>query len=913
MSDQFGGLPTELAWKIFIDRYTIKDQERNFQAGELAVVQTNDDPKWPKKELGRVVEVSADGDRLDIELLTGADKGRRLTRRRHECDRPLETDLRQVAERIARGLAEVEPDEESRRHWARVFADEIAALRVVPGGRVWAGAGTGIPLTLFNCYVLPNPKDSRQGIVETLGQMIEVMSRGGGVGINVSSLRPYRAVVKGVNGRSSGAVSWMELYSLATGLVEQGGSRRGALMLQLDIRHPDWKRFVDCKKVAGKVENANISLRITDEFMEAVKEDRDWTFWFPDTTHPEYDRIWDGDFDEWERLGLPKIEYETLPARRVWDEIIQGAWESAEPGIVFSSRHQKESNSWYFNPLICTNPCAEEPLPAWGVCTLGHINLSRMYDAGRNDVDWEQLRFSVRTLVRLLDDVVDATPYFIEANRENQMRERRIGAGTLGLGELLIRLGLRYGSPEAVEFTDKLYRFIAVEAYKASVDLAREKGPFPAFDAEKFLQSGFMQRMPEEVRELVRAHGIRNVTVLTQAPTGTVGTMLDTSTGIEPFYSLQFYRQSRLGKDLQYVRVAREWLENHPGQELPDYFVGAMDLTPEEHIAMQAAVQRWTDASISKTANAPAGYTKEQTAQLYMLAYDLGCKGVTVYRDKSRDEQVLHDASKQGAGAPAAEGQGGTGTAVAAAGSTAPAPVAPAVDAATGFAVNGTWGSIKPVPRPAQLNGVTMRKPTPLGNLFITLNTYEGRPFELFAQIGKAGSDVTAFTEAIARLVSLAFRSGVDPWEVVEQLAAIGGSQSVGFGARRVRSVPDAIAQALADYLEGQAQEDPAALLARGQTSVFDAQQAGGGTQAGDAAGAAGGAGALQAAPVAPGSGTELGGTTVGGVRIPAGGANGAGGNGVRLSFDLCPECGSMAYVYEEGCAKCMACGHSRC
>ncbi|HEY8450155.1 MAG TPA: LAGLIDADG family homing endonuclease, partial [Bacillota bacterium] len=357
MSEAYGGLPTELSWKIFIDRYTIKDQSRAFRPGDLAVVQTNDDMKWPKKELARVIEIDAGADRIELELVTGPDKGQRISRHRRECDRPVETSLRQVAERIARGLAEVEPDAERRAHWQRVFADEIAALRVVPGGRVWAGAGTGIPLTLFNCYVLPNPKDSRQGIVETLGQMIEIMSRGGGVGINVSSLRPYRAVVKGVNGRSSGAVSWMELYSLATGLVEQGGSRRGALMLQLDIRHPDWKRFVDCKKVPGKVENANISLRITDEFMQAVKEDRDWTFWFPDTTHPQYDEIWTGDFDDWERRGLPRIEYETLPARQVWNEIIRAAWESAEPGVVFSTRHEKESNSWYFNPLICTNPC----------------------------------------------------------------------------------------------------------------------------------------------------------------------------------------------------------------------------------------------------------------------------------------------------------------------------------------------------------------------------------------------------------------------------------------------------------------------------------------------------------------------------------------------------------------------------
>ncbi|MBX6351640.1 MAG: adenosylcobalamin-dependent ribonucleoside-diphosphate reductase, partial [Clostridia bacterium] len=776
-------MPTELAWKIFIDRYTVKDQERRFEVGDLAVVQTGADPKWPKKELGRVLGFGPASDELEVEILTGEAKGDRRKVRRLECDRPLETTVRDVAQRIARGLAAVEPDAARRRKWAKVFADEITALRVVPGGRVWAGAGTGIPLTLFNCFVLPSPRDSRQGIVETLGRMIEIMSRGGGVGINVSSLRPYRAVVKGVNGRSSGAVSWMELYSLATGLVEQGGSRRGALMLQLDIRHPDWRRFIDCKKQPGKVENANISLRITDEFMRAVKEDRDWIFWFPDTTHPAYDDLWQGDFDDWERRGLPRVVWETVPARKVWDMIIESAWESAEPGVVFSSRHEADSNSWYFNPLVCTNPCAEQPLPAWGVCTLGHVNLARMYDPERGDVDWARLAKSVRTLVRLLDDVVDATHYFVEENRENQMRERRIGAGTMGLGELLIRLGLRYGSPEAVEFTDRLYRFIAVEAYSASAELAAEKGPFPAFDADKFLQSGFMRRMPEEVREKVRRHGMRNVTVLTQAPTGTVGTMMDTSTGIEPFYSLRFTRQSRLGVDVQHVRVAEEWLRAHPGKPLPDYFVGALDLTPEEHIAMQAAVQRWTDSSISKTANAPADYTVKQTADLYMLAYDMGCKGVTVYRDRSRYEQVLSDAS---------EGEAPARRTAAEPAASTPAAVAPAPGAAGvgGQTVNGAWGRIRPIPRPKRLVGFTDARETPLGKLFLTLNTLNGHPVELFATIGRAGSDVDAFTDAIARLVSLALRSGVDPQEVADQLIGIGGSRSLGFGPNRVRSVP---------------------------------------------------------------------------------------------------------------------------
>ncbi|MBT9258786.1 MAG: adenosylcobalamin-dependent ribonucleoside-diphosphate reductase [Clostridiales bacterium] len=839
---EYGGLPTELGWKIFIDRYTMKDQTRAFVPGDLAVVQVGDDPRWPVKELAEVLKV--EGEELELKLLTGENKGQVIRKEVRACDRPLERNIFEVARRVARGLASVEPDDERKALWEEAFYEELSGLRVVPGGRIWAGAGTGIPVTLYNCFVIPSPEDSRQGIVKTLGQMIEIMSRGGGVGITVSSLRPYRAVVRGVNGRSSGAASWMELYSLATGLVEQGGSRRGALMLQLDIRHPDWKRFVDAKKTPGKVENANISFRITDEFMEAVKEDREWTFWFPDTSHPDYDKIWRGDFDDWERRGLPKVIYETRPAREVWNEIVKAAWESAEPGVVFSTRHEKESNSWYFNPLISTNPCAEEPLPAWGVCTLGHVNLSRFYDKERDDVDWEGLKKAVRVGVRLLDNVIDHTAYFFEENRENQMKERRIGLGTLGLGELLIRLKLRYGSPEAVDFVDKLYRFIAVEAYRASIDLAKEKGPFPAFDAELFLQSGFMQRMPEEIREAIRQHGIRNVTVLTQAPTGTVGTMLDTSTGIEPFYSLKFVRRSRLGEAVQYVRVAEEWMEEHPGEELPPYFVGAMDLTPEEHIRMQAAIQRWTDSSISKTANVPADYTVEDTEKLYRLAYELGCKGVTIYRDKSRHEQVLHVAEPDD---KAKEGE-----------------------KEKGVKVNGQWGRIRPIPRPRRLQGVTDVRETPLGKLFLTLNLYKGHPFELFAQIGKAGSDVTAFTEAVARLVSLALRSGVDPREVADQLMGIGGSRSVGYGPGRVRSVPDAIGQFIAEMIQD------------GSPAAVEAEDA------------------LDTEDPSPGQ-LRLSLTTTGN------------GKSQPVSGDLCPSCGLQSLVHEEGCVHCYACGYSEC
>lgn len=831
------GFQSELSWKIFLDRYTMKDPTRAFAVGDLVIALVEPHPKWPKKDVG-VVKALLDNNYLSIELITGPQKGEVIERRQTECDRPLETTIDDVARRIAKGVSSVEKPN-VRQDVEDSFAREIAGLRFVPGGRIWAGAGTGQELTYFNCYVIPCPKDSRQGIVETLGQMIEIMSRGGGVGINISSLRPQRAIVRGVNGRSSGAVSWMDLFSRATGLVEQGGSRRGALMLQIEDWHPDVWRFIEVKKTPGMVENANISVRISDRFMDAVKKDGDWELVFPDTSDGDYDELWDGNLETWQAHGKPVIHYETVKARKLWHAIIEGAWQAAEPGIVFDERHEKDSNSWYFNPLISTNPCAEQPLPAWGVCTLGHVNLAAFYDADQNDVDWDALRGTVRMGTRFLDDIVDATPYFFDQNYENQQRERRIGLGTMGLGELLIRMGLRYGSPESIEFIDKLYEFIATQAYLYGVELAKEKGAFPAFDTEKYLQSGFMQRMPEQVRTAIREHGTRNVTILTQAPTGTVGSMVGTSTGIEPFYALTYYRQSRLGFDEQYVQVAQDWIDEHPGDALPDYFVGAMDLTPEEHVYVQAAIQRWTDSSISKTANAPSTYTVEDTAKLYELAYDLGCKGVTIYRDQSRQEQVLHlnDSNKS---------------------TDSAAPVAAPVD---------TGVDVEVYPLPAQVNGRTYRKETPAGTARVVINEVDGSPFEVFMLLGRAGSEVQSFMEALGRIISLYLRSNGNLTArrrlelVADQLKGIGGANQMGFGAGRVLSVVDGIGKLLEGHLS-QSKGESVQTVAEPQTVSASANS-----------------GRRNASP----------------------------------TYDLCPQCDAPSLIYEEGCQHCTACGYSKC
>ncbi len=796
-----------LGEKIFLDRYARKDMTKSdLHSGDLVVVCL--DPATGQREIGVVVETHGS------EVVVVLEDGQTITQPIEHVDVPLETHPDQMQDRVAKGVAAVELPSQ-RAMWEERFRWLLAGWKFVPGGRILAAAGTDQNLTYYNCYVIPAPHDSRNGIITTLEHMTEIMSRGGGVGINLSSLRPRYAYVRGVNGRSSGSVSWGSMYSFVTGLIEQGGSRRGALMLVLEVWHPDIAEFVTSKRVMGRITNANISVGITDSFMAAVEADAEWPLVFPDTAHPAFDAEWNGDLDAWLAAGRPTVTYRTVRARELWDTIIESAWASAEPGLWFSERANKDSNSRYYARLVCTNPCGEQPLPAWGVCNLGAIHLGRFVHNG--EVNWQDLRRAVHYAVRFLDNVIDVTPYFFEQNERQQKAERRIGLGTMGLAEMMIRCHVRYGSRAGNEFCDRLYGFIATEAYLASSAIAAEKGSFPMFEVGPFLESGFMQRMPEPVRQAIREHGIRNVTLLTQAPTGSTGTMVDTSTGIEPFFSWSFYRHSRLGRYEQQVNVFAEWQAEHPGAPLPDYFVTAMDLTPEEHVGVQAVVQRWVDASISKTCNVPNAYTVEQTRALYELMYRLGCKGGTVYRDGSRDEQVLHRKEASGGAA---------------------SPATPA-------AVR---------PRPRQLVGATYRIATPVGKAYVTVNrNAENEPFEVFVNLGKAGSDLAADAEAIGRLISLALRmpSPLTPEErvqqVVEELSGIGGSRAVGFGAERVRSLPDGVAHALREDLA-----QPEAAPKAEQLSLF------------------------------PGA-------------------------------DLCPVCGHATFVREEGCQKCYSCGHSEC
>jgi ribonucleoside-diphosphate reductase alpha chain len=883
---------SELGEKIFLDRYAIKDTKKESLAvGDRAVVCVN--LKTGQREIGTIEKINNDSRQVSVKMRDGSLETRAI----EHVDKPLETRPEQMFERIANHVASVEKTEELKEEWEAKFRDLMDDWKYVPAGRIFTGAGTGQNLTYYNCYVIPSPQDSRGGIFETLGQMAEIMSRGGGVGINVSSLRPRYSYVKGVNGRSSGAVSWASLYSFVTGLIEQGGSRRGALMLILNVWHPDVIDFINAKKEAGKITNANISVGITDDFMAAVKADETWDLVFPDSSDPLYKEYWNGDLGKWKKVGGRVVKHKTVKARDIWDNIITSAHSSAEPGMYFIDRANYYSNSWYFATLPCTNPCGEQPLPNWGVCNLGHVNLSKHVDMEKKDVDWNKLKTTVAGAIRFQDNIIDATPYFFDENKTQQMNERRVGMGTIGLAEMLIHLGLRYGSPEAVKFIDKLYQYIAVVAYETSVDLAREKGSFPKFEEEKFLQSGFMKQMPDYVRHLVRQYGMRNVTVMTQAPTGTIGTMVGTSTGIEPFFSWTYFRKSRLGVHKEHIKLAKDWLDAHPGEELPEYYTTAMELTPEEHVAVQAAVQRWTDSAISKTVNAPEEYTIEQTKKLYETMYDLGCKGGTIYRDGSRDEQILatdhKKLGKDAADQVEANGQhesppsGGTPPTFndqkAVAGQTIKKedPMPEKLAEEIKIQAQEYTQHISPRKRPDVMHGSTYKVSTAYGNLYVTINKDETGPFEVFSQLGKAGGFFGAQTEAICRMISLSLRSGISMTDVVEQLKGIRGPDPIFHNGERILSLPDAIANVLETYLK------------RGQTELK-----------------------LEAPKIEKAnkpveelifeSVTEevkTNGTSMVKQKVSIADMGHA---------PACPECSNML-VLAEGCAKCEACGYSKC
>ena len=693
----------------------------------------------------------------------------------------LEKDWKEVAGRVAAALTEIE-EEVKKKEYTREFFAAMRDFRVIPAGRILAGAGTGTDLIFYNCTVIPvesddpsNGNDSRHGIMDTITKIVEITSRGGGVGINWSVLRPKGSYVSRVNGRSSGSVSWMEAASSAAHQVEQGGSRRAALMFMLWDWHPDLLEFISVKRDVTKIEHANLSIAVSDKFMEAVENDALWSWRFPDFTHPKYDHLWQGNLDEWEAQGWPVIEYgldkegDVVPggnpvsARWLWNRITESAHACGEPGVVFLERYNKQSNLYYCEEIVAVNPCGEQGLGPYGVCNLCSVNLVahlREKD-GAVEIDFDLLRKSVRTAVRMSDNVIDSNKYFMPRHEEVQRKgARRIGIGTMGLADMLILMQIRYGSSECLELVDEVYKTIAYEAYRASSELAVERGSFPWFDRDAFLEAYFVKLLPRDVREQIAEQGIRNSMLLTQAPTGTTSILAGVSSGIEPVFSFEYTREDRTGTHQIKHWLVEKYLGKNPQEELPDYFVSALQLTPEEHVAVQAAIQKYVDSSISKTVNAPKDHTPEEVDRLFRLAYTLGCKGVTYFRTGSR----------KGVLTAAEEGP-------------------PEVSSV----INVPFGKLRPIKRPERLEGPSVKLKTPLGTLLVTLNYLDNRPIELLGMIGKAGSDVYAFTEAIARLVSIGLRCGIDPQVIADQLKGIGGSSTIGFGPNQITSVPDAI------------------------------------------------------------------------------------------------------------------------
>ncbi|WHX39278.1 vitamin B12-dependent ribonucleotide reductase [Mesobacillus sp. AQ2] len=734
---------------VMLDRYTFKDTEKiTLSSGDFVVLTIKEDPKFPARGLGFIQDIDWENKTAKVlveeefrgvlddpeESATGI-----IKRSLDVIEKPLEVFYEQIAKRNATGLAAVEKTEEKRQEWFEKFYQELVSMNFIPAGRVLYGAGADTDVTYFNCYVMPFVKDSREGISEHRKQVMEIMSRGGGVGTNGSTLRPRNTLARGVNGKSSGSVSWLDDIAKLTHLVEQGGSRRGAQMIMLSDWHPDIVEFIiskmqnprilrflientndeSIKKMAKEklkftpmtlqeeamyqgivnyktipgyggfsadiiksaeeklatggtytvhnsefLTGANISVTLTKDFMDAVDNDADYELRFPDVesydaeTMKIYNEEWHkvGDVREWEKLGYKVRTYRKIKAKELWNLINICATYSAEPGIFFIDNANDMTNAQaYGQKVVATNPCGEQPLAPNSVCNLAAVNLAEMADKETKTVNFEKLKRTVEVGVRMQDNVIDATPYFLEDNKRQALGERRVGLGVMGLHDLLIYCETEYGSEEGNQLVDKVFETIATSAYRASVELGKEKGSFPFLQGgteeetnrlrKAFTNTGFMKKMPEDIRESILENGIRNSHLLTVAPTGSTGTMVGVSTGLEPYFSFSYFRSGRLGKFIEVkADIVQEYLDRHPQadpENLPNWFVSAMELAPEAHADVQCVIQRWIDSSISKTVNAPKGYSVEQVEKVYERLYKGGAKGGTVYVDGSRDSQVL--------------------------------------------------------------------------------------------------------------------------------------------------------------------------------------------------------------------------------------------------------------------------------
>jgi ribonucleoside-diphosphate reductase alpha chain len=630
--------------------------------------------------------------------------------------------------RIAKDLAKVEADPAK---WEEKFYDALEGFKFLPAGRITAGAGTGRQVTLFNCFVMGTIPDDMGGIFEMLKEAALTMQQGGGIGYDFSTIRPKGALVRGVAADASGPLSFMDVWDAMCRTIMSAGSRRGAMMATLRCDHPDIEDFITAKSDAARLRMFNMSVLITDPFMEAVKEDADWHLIFEGKT------------------------FKTVSARGLWDQIMQATYDYAEPGVIFIDRINNANNLNYCETIAATNPCGEQPLPPYGACLLGSINLARLVVdpfEGTAQLDEELLKGLVATAVRMMDNTVDASKFPLEAQAREAENKRRIGLGVTGLADALLMVGVRYGSKEAAELTEKWLHQVARASYLASVDLAKEKGPFPLFDAGPYLASGTMVGMDADVRDAIKAHGIRNALLTSIAPTGTISLYAgNVSSGIEPVFAYSYTRKvlqkdgSRTEEEVTDYAV-QMWRDKFVDKELPDYFVNAQTLLPADHVRMQAAAQKWIDSSISKTINCPEDIDFETFKNVYLEAYESGCKGCTTYRPNAVTGSVLSVSEKSEA--------------------------TPEVDKGADVIYMS-----EPLDRPQSLEGRTYKLKWPDSEhaIYLTINDIilngHRRPFEVF--INSKNMEHFAWTVALTRMISAVFRRGGDVSFVVEELKAV--------------------------------------------------------------------------------------------------------------------------------------------
>lgn len=636
-------------------------------------------------------------------------------------DIPGDESVEDTWHRIARALASVEDDPAA---WQDRFHAALTDFKLLPAGRIVAGAGTGRSVTLFNCFVMGTIPDSLGGIFDALREAALTMQQGGGIGYDFSTIRPRGAPVAGVGADASGPLSFMDVWDSMCRTIMSAGARRGAMMATLRCDHPDIEDFITAKHDAKRLRNFNLSVLISDTFMDAVEDDTDWDLTFGGTV------------------------YRTVQARDLWNLIMRSTYDYAEPGVIFIDRINRRNNLYYAEEIAATNPCGEQPLPPYGACLLGSINLARLVtdpftDAAKLDED--TLSDLVATAVRMMDNVVDASRFPLPEQRDEAQAKRRIGLGVTGLADALLMVGLRYGSKEAARRTEEWLHRLARAAYLASAQLAEEKGAFPLFDAEAFLASETMMDMDADVRRAVSKHGIRNALLTSIAPTGTISLFAgNVSSGIEPVFAYSYTRKvlqrdgTRTEEEVVDYAV-QMWRDLHGDAPLPDYFVNAQTLDPIDHVRMQAAAQTWIDSSISKTINCPAEISFEDFKDVYLEAWNTGCKGCTTYRPNAVTGSVL------------------------------------SVSAAEQVVETPKFDT--PMDRPDAVDGMTYKIKWPNSEhaIYITLNdvVVDGvrRPLEIF--INSKNMEHFAWTVALTRMISAVFRRGGDVSFVVEELKAV--------------------------------------------------------------------------------------------------------------------------------------------